>query len=232
MEVLSESVRLANLPFTILLACVIVYWLVMSFGLLDFDSGTEADVDMHIDTDADVHVETGADMHAEADADLDGEIDSGWSASFFQFLNIGEVPLMVVLSIMSLSAWTLSMALNHYWNNGSIWRAGLLLVPNLIVTCLITHFLTRPFKSLFKALNREYEEHVPMIGRTCTITTSEASTEFGQAQIETRGAPLLINVRTSGDAVLRKGDTGLVIKEDKAKSIYTIVKVTTDKLEA
>jgi hypothetical protein len=41
----------------------------------------------------------------------------------------------------------------------------------------------------------------------------------------------LINVRTSADEVLKKGDTGLVIKEDKDKGIYSVVKVTSENLE-
>jgi len=228
MEVLSESVRLVNLPFTVLLGCVVLYWLVMSLGLIDFETG----VDVDLDVDADVDVDVDADVDADVDSEAEVEGGPGWFSPLFQFLNIGQVPMMIVLSIMILTSWTLSMALNHYWNNGSLLRAALLLIPNLAVTCVLTHFLTRPFKSLFKALNKEHEEHLPLVGRTCTITTSEANGEFGQAQIETKGAPIVINVRTTDGAVLKKGETGLVIKADTGKSICTILKVTTTKLEA
>jgi hypothetical protein len=255
MEVLSESVRLVNLPFTVLLGCVIGYWLLMGLGLVHFETGTDADlqadldsdvdVDAHADVDVDAHadmdvdahaeVEAGADAHVDGDADADGHLDThvepGLFSALFQFLNIGEVPLMVILSLMALSLWTFSLIFNHYWNHGSVLRGLLFLAPNLVATCLVTHLVSKPFKLLFKALNREYEQHVPIVGRTCVVTTSEANAQFGQAQIETKGAPLLINVRTNEDAVLKKGETGLVIKEDKAKSVYTIIKVTADKLE-
>jgi hypothetical protein len=261
MEVLSESVRLVNLPLTVLLGCVVLYWLIMSLGLIHFETAADVDADMdadvHVDTDVDAHVDTDvhmdtdihadtdvhmdadgdADVHAdaegdaEADSEVHGHAEPGWFSPLFHFLNVGEVPLMVVVSIITLSMWTLSLILNHYWNQGSMGLALLFLVPNLVATCVVTHFVTRPFKVLFKALNREYEQHQPIVGRTCTVTTSHATDDFGQAQIETKGAPIVINVRTTGDAVLSKGDTGLVIKEDKQKGIYTIVKVTAEKLE-
>jgi hypothetical protein len=248
MEVLSESVRLANLPFTILLGCVVVYWLLMSLGLFNFDSGSDVDVhadvdagdvgaDVHADMDADVHADVHADMHADVDGDADAHTDvdagaePGLVTGLLQFLNLGQVPLMVVLSIMALCMWMISMTLNYYWSDGSALRWGLFLAGNLVVTVFLTHFLTKPFKALFKALNKEYEEHTPIIGRTCTITTSEANAQFGQAQIETKGAPILINVRTSEAEALKKGETGLVIKEDKDKNIYSVVKVTAAKLK-
>jgi hypothetical protein len=231
MELLTESVRLANLPFTILLGVMIVYWLLMSLGLFSFDTGAEADV--HADFHGDVHTDVHMDAHA--DADTDGHVETtaepGLISGFFQFLNIGQVPMMVVFSVMILCLWMISMALNYYWSDGTALRWALFLGANLVVTCILTHFLTQPFKVLFKALNKEYGEHAPIVGRTCTVMTSEATAQFGQAQIETGGSPILINIRTSGDEVLKKGDTGLVIKEDQEKSIYSVVKVTSEKLE-
>jgi hypothetical protein len=123
--------------------------------------------------------------------------------------------------------WTFSMIGNHYFNEGSLLRAAILLVPNLILAVLITKAATTPLKRLFSALNREYEEHKPVIGRTCTILTSEVTDQFGQAQIETSGAPLVINVRTFGESTFSKGEAALIIREDKENNLYTVAKLTT-----
>ena len=40
-EVLSESMRWANLPFTALLGAVVVYWLMVAAGFLSFDAGAD-----------------------------------------------------------------------------------------------------------------------------------------------------------------------------------------------
>ena len=54
---------------------------------------------------------------------------------------------------------------------------------------------------------------------------------FARLKIERKGAPLLINVRASDGAPLRKGETGLVVREDKIKNLYYVVKVATEKME-
>ena len=66
-----------------------------------------------------------------------------------------------------------------------------------------------------------------MVGRTCVVITNEVTDKFGQAQIDTSGAPLIINVRTYGDVILTKGESALIIKEDRENNLYTVAKLTT-----
>ena len=243
LEIFTEAVSLYTLPFTVLLGICILYWLLVSVGLLDMDGHG-------VDLGHDVHV--GSDIHVGADVDVQGaELDAGHDIdsadahhepmqmhhgpdaahgalrSLLQFLNFGEVPAMIVVSIMSLSAWTCSMIANHYFNSGSLLRAAVLLIPNVVLTVILTKLLSTPLKKLFSTLNREFEEHKPVIGRTCTIITSEVTDKFGQAQIETSGSPIIINVRTYGDIVLTRGETALVIKEDKENQLFTVAKLST-----
>lgn len=212
LEVLREAISPMNLPFTILLAGMAGYWLMVAVGTLDFDG--------------DAAPELGG---GGGGAGLGGAAEGiqGVFKSALQFLNVGNVPAMIVLSIMSLSLWTWAMIGNHYFNEGSVMRALVLLVPNIALTIVLTKLLTTPLKRFFAALNREYEEHKPVVGRTCVITTNEVNENFGQARIDTSGAPLLINVRTYGGHVLTKGESGLIIKEDTENQLYTVAKLTT-----
>ena len=57
-ELLTESFRLINLPFTILLILVIAYWLLVALGAV---SGPTADADLDV----------GGDAHIDHDVDLD-----------------------------------------------------------------------------------------------------------------------------------------------------------------
>jgi hypothetical protein len=243
LEIFTEAVSLYTLPFTVLLGICVLYWLLVLVGLLDMDGhGIDVGHDVHVGSD--VHVGADVDVHA-ADLDAGHDLDSGDAhhepmqmhhgpdaahsalRSVLQFLNFGEVPAMIVVSILSLSAWTCSMIANHYFNTGSLVRALILLVPNLFLTVLLTKLLSTPLRKLFSTLNREFEEHKPVIGRTCTIITSEVTDKFGQAQIETSGAPIIINVRTYGETVLTKGESALVIKEDKENQLFTVAKLST-----
>ena len=212
LELFHEALRPVNLPFTILLGLVTGYWLLVVVGFLDFDvNGGEIEVSPD-----------GAGDLTQATEGLSGSLKSA-----MQFLNFGDVPGTIVGSILVLSLWTFSMVGNFYFADGSTLRVVLILGVNLVAAVLVTKVCTTPLKKFFKALNKEYEEHLPVVGRTCVITTSEVTDSFGQAQIDTSGAPLLINVRTFGDTVLVKGETALIIKEDKENNLFTVAKLTT-----
>ena len=224
LEFLYETLRPVNLPFTAMMAVVTLYRIMVGLGALDFHSEPSLDVghvghDVHLDGHADVH------HGGEMSHDADGHV--GALKSILQFLHFGDVPSMIIVSIMALSFWTCSMLGNHYFNSdGSFLRTLVLFVPNLLITGIITKTATLPLKKLFKALNREFDEHKPVVGRTCMILTSEVTDKFGQAQVDTSGSPIVINVRTYGDATFSKGESALIIKEDKENNIFTVAKLT------
>jgi hypothetical protein len=221
-DFLYEVLRPVNLPFTALMGVVTCYWLLVLLGALDFDSEPSLDLHSH---DVHVHGAVGAHDVDHATPHVDAH-DIGAVKSLLQFLNFGNVPSMIVVSILVLSMWTISMFSNRLYNPGSILIALGLLVPNLIITALITKVATTPLKHLFTALNKDYDEHKPVVGRTCMILTSEVTDKFGQAQIDTQGSPLVINVRTYGDATFAKGESALIIKEDKENNLFTVAKLT------
>lgn len=238
-QVLTESIQLANLPFTALLGAVVVYWLMVAVGFLSFESAADAHADVSVDGHmgdghlGDAQDAAGGHGHGAADGDVGGADHHhvGFLSHVAHFLNIGEVPVMIVVSVLSLWLWLFSMIANHYFNQGSFVRAAVLVVPNVALSLVLTRALTWPLKKFFVALNRDYDGHKPLLGRTCTMMTGEVTRDFGQAQIKTGGAPLLIHVRTTDGELLRKGETGLVVREDKRNNIYYVVKVTADKLE-
>lgn len=245
-EVLTESIRPANLPFTALLGAVVVYWLMVAVGFLHFDGGADAHAEVGVD--GDVHADAGGGLHTDAgDAAAATHADSGAHANgeshggdhqgvgllshILHFVNIGEVPVMIVVSVLSLWMWLFSMIANHYFSAGSMLWTLTFVVPNVGLSMVVTRYLTWPLKKFFVALNREYDEHKPLVGRTCLVLTGEVSGDFGQARIDTKGAPLLIQARAAGSEILRKGETGLVVREDRDRNLYYVVKVTADKLE-
>jgi hypothetical protein len=213
-EIFWESVNYVNLPFTVLLAVVMFYWLLVALGALDTDFGSDADGDF------------GAHAHLDShDGQAHGHSDAGWFSGAFHFINLGDVPLMVVLSVLALCLWTGSLIANYYFTDHQALLALAFLVPNLIVSLVVTRYLTLPLRPVFRMLRRDEDDHVPVIGQPCRITTSTANEKFGQAQIETNGAPLLIDVRTIDDTALPRGATAVVVREDKERGIYFVVEV-------
>lgn len=238
-EVLTESIRWVNLPFTVLLGVVMLYWIMVGLGVLDMSLFGDLDADLHVDGHVDAHAEVETDVgdHPLVPGDPAGlnagevhgihkEMAGDHSASFFTqaltFLNVGQVPLTLVVSVLALCLWLGSMIANRYFTGGSVALTTAALVPNFIVAIIATRYITLPFRPVFRAINRERNEGVIIVGQRCVIVTSEATPEFGQAEIKTDGAPLLLNVRTVNDAVLSKGETAVVVRVDGDRSLYFI----------
>ncbi len=209
-----ESLRPVNLPFTVLICAIVLYWLLVIFGLADMDM---------------LDVEAGGGI-GDAGGDLGGADAADTGGGFFRpisnFLALGEVPTTVVLSILISFMWLGSLILNHYYNEGYFWKAGALLVPNFVVAALATKLLTLPLKKAVKKMNQGIMEEKSILGQTCSVLTSEVTADFGQAEIATEGAPLVINVRTAGGEVLHKGEIARIARENRASGIYTITKAT------
>ena len=245
-EVFAESIRWVNLPFTVLLGIVAFYWILVGLGALDMNLFGEVDADLH----ADAHIDGDLHAHMDGDAHVDGDLDAhplvpgdpphltgdkaggiskeltngqhGFLMDALAFLNVGQVPVMFVASILVLCLWLGSMMANHYLTGGSAGMATALIFPNLLVSLILTRYITLPFRPIFRALTNERDEEIAVVGQRCVIVTSEATPEFGQAEIKTDGAPVLLNVRTMNDARLVRGDIAVVVRRDSERDFHFI----------
>lgn len=212
-EMFQQALQPIQLPWTVLLALCLGYWLLVLTGLLDLDTHG----------DATTLVDPQGPLNADADSALDAAEVPGIFKPIAQFFNLGEVPIVVTVSFFALFGWLLSMSLNlvlNPWNSGLLGLA--LLAPIILASALGTRWATKPIGRFFRMLNYQGETHKPVVGRSCVIMTSEATPAFGQAQVDQEGAPLLVNVRTFGDLILKKGDHALIIKHDAEKGVYIV----------
>ncbi len=206
-DLINSALFPVNLPFTILLAGLVGYWILVSFGIFD--------------------IEAGGDFFDLADADPDLPTTGG----FLHFLNLGEVPLLVVLTIFTLSMWTCGLLAHFFFNNDSILLGLACLVPSFAVSTVVTRFVTLPLRSVFRALNRPVASDRSLVGQTCVIQTREATASYGQAEVTAEGAPILIQVRATRNEALRRGDTALIISQDAASGTFSVIPVTNEQLE-
>lgn len=232
-EVLQEAIALHNLPATVLLGLVLGYWLLVMLGALDSDVDT-VDIGGHGDVhvDAEVH----ADVHAGADAHGAAHGEGTLGALFLRagrFLHLGQVPFMVVLSILAIFIWFFSITGNYYLNGTSGHRshllALLLLVPNVFLSALLTRVAVSPFRRLFEAMQKTEAESETVVGREGRVVSSRVDASYGQVEIQTHAAPLLINARTgAGQAALLKGTSVLVFAYAENQAVYLVRPVVTD----
>jgi hypothetical protein len=211
LELLYVAFTPVNLFFTVLLLLVLVYWIMVILGALDVDF-LDIDFDSDVDADADV------------DMDFQG---GGFLRGIMEFFYVGEVPVMVLVSLFSLSAWTISVLGNYYLNPSS---SLILLLPilagNLFVSCILVKITGVPLKKVFRSLEEDPNAPRDVMGRICIIVTTEVTSErMGQGEAAGKGAPILLNVIAEGDHVFHKGDEAVIVEKNKETGVYKLAPV-------
>ena len=214
LELLRESLLVYNFFFTGLLVLTLIYWLMLIVGMVDVDLFSP-DVEAEFDLDVDVDVDTEA-PHAKP----------GVGAQILRFFNVGEVPFMVVFSIIIFTTWPLTVLANYYFNPGQSLTLGFLFAGIAFCGSLIpAKFVTFPFKILFRRLESS-TKHESLDGSVGTVRTATVNASYGQVEVVRDGSHILLNAYPfHGDESLSKGDSILVIDYDKERKKYGVTKL-------
>jgi hypothetical protein len=199
-ELIKNALAGVNIIPTVILGLVLFYWITVIIGVIDLDL-----------------------LDFEFDVDSDAEVFQG----ILVFLNLREIPFMVFFSILSLVFWILSMMLYRLPIEPGGFTNGLILIPTLIISLLITKVVTNPLKELFKS---DYEEGIAqdggVIGQLVTLISTIKDGRLGQGEIERDGASLLINVKAEKEEeAFDKNEVAYVYRKDDDKNIYYIIKI-------
>jgi hypothetical protein len=188
-----------NIVPTVLLGLVVVYWLTVILGALDLDF---------------------------LDFDADGPEDApGFLNGLLAFINAANLPFMVVFSILVLFFWILVMLMHFLPFPPGGWVNAILYIPALAVSMVFTKLVTTPFKGLLDNMNTGRQKD-NLIGVLCTLQHDLLPERLGQAEVETGGASLRINVKTQGANEIKKAETVYIVGKDPQKDIYYISKYT------
>lgn len=215
-ELLHEAIQWYNLPWTILLGLLLLYWI--------FEIVTGIDFDLDFDLDAD--------LDAEGPEGVSGA--GGPIAGLAKFVHLGHLPLMMIVTAIAIAGWAFSIFGNYYLNPGA---NAILGVAFAIIAFVPAVFVARlclwPFVRFYKSLEGKTDGNESMIGRVCKIRTDRVDDRFGQAEVPTPEGPYVINVRLcSTSAPLSQGDTALIIAEDTARMSYTVRRISNEHLVA
>ena len=224
-ELIQTAFSPVNAVVTVLLILNVIYWITVILGAIDvdfldvelFDSGLEAGPDVDLDVDA------------EGDLDLDMS-NHGMLRSVMHFFYVGEVPVMLLLSVLILSLWTLCMFGNHYFNPRSSFIVAMpVYAISFVASLFICRIFAMPLKKLYDMFNKDYNAPKKVIGRICIVATTSVSDKMGQAEVKTKGAPIVLNVVSDGEHVFHKGDEAVIVGKDNEKGIYTIAPLDLEK---
>lgn len=201
-ELWTQAILPYNLPFTILLGLVVLFWLLTLLGAVGFDS-LDADLDAPDDVPGDL-----------------GDI----PATLLRVVNAGAVPLTVVLSVLILTMWMGAIVLNYYFNPGqSLLLALAFLAAAFVLGVIATKIITQPLVPLMRRL-KDAENADPVIGEVGVVRSIDIDAKFGQVEVERRGgAPAILSARLGPDSepVLR-GTPVAIISHDEASGLYLV----------
>ncbi len=221
-EFLNYLIVSYNVWFTAPLAIVFLLALFrLATGAMDF-----GDVDADVDMDADIN--------ADADVDADMDADTGTQGTsfgdVFGFLNVGRVPLMIVL-----------MSLFVTWGIFGLIANALLNIPEtpnrVWISCIIAFFCcflgTRYISIALSKLFPESEKaisDVQLLGLRGRVISGQITTTFGTARVQVPDGPeLTVSCRVEPDGVTPvKGDTVILINYDRSKRIFDVKKSEMD----
>ncbi|MGE5295215.1 MAG: hypothetical protein ACM3VT_10340 [Solirubrobacterales bacterium] len=229
-EFITAAFAPVNVLFTVLLLVLGLYWILVILGALDVDLFhihlPHGGADVHVDGDLGVGHDVGGHFDGHVDGHVDG-MEPGISHAILHFFYIGEVPTMLLASIMVLSLWTFSMLGNHYLNpQGSGAMAVAVFFGNFALSTVVLKFVAQPLRTLYVILNKDYNAPGDVVGMVCQVVTTHVTHDkMGQAEVSTKGAPLLLNVLSRDDHVFKRGEQALVVEREIAKGTYRIAPV-------
>lgn len=200
-ELLHAALNWPTLPATVLLAICVLYWLCVMVGALDIDI-----------FDFDLDLEVGGDKPSVLDFGFIG----------LRFLNLGEVPVMFWLSIFSLSMWALSVNFDANVEIQSFVDYLPLFLRNLGISLVVVKLITQPFRGAFRY--KPPNEIETLLGKSCHVTSSSVTEKYGQAELETEGAPLKLHIRAE-DETIQKGDLVRLTDYNQETQAFYVVKI-------
>ncbi|WP_426242220.1 hypothetical protein [Psychrobacter sp. TWP2-1-2] len=201
--------------FTGLVMFVTLYWVVSLLGMADMDS-----VDLG---------ESGG------DADVSTLSSTGFFTGLMLKFGLYGVPLIIILSLISLIGWLLSYLytsfLHQYFDSGVLYYlfgTGALIFV-LVVSMWLTGIIISPIrKNIAKIPKRNSSNNV---GKIAVVRTLSVTDKHGEAELSDGGAGLILKIRSDiDDNLLKQGDRVMLVEYLKDANTYRVVVVEDKKI--
>jgi len=191
------------LPLTCVVGIFMLYWLICILGVVGIET---FDLDLDVD----------------ADGASEGAIPPSIAAAL-RFVNAADVPLMAVLSLLSIFMWALSILGSYYLNPGAKELLAFMIIGGAFVMSVIaTKLVTTPLVPVFRKI-KELEKAEPAVGGVGIVVSKQVDQKYGQVEQKRKeGAPAILNCRTSEDSPIPRGTEVAVTSYDKDRGIYLV----------
>lgn len=200
--------------FTGLVMFVTLYWVVSLLGLADMDSVDLGDV--------------GGDVGGEAD--VSNLSSTGFFTGLMLKFGLYGVPLIIILSLISLIGWLLSYLYTSFLHQNV--DSGILyyvfgtgaLVFVLVISMWLTGLIISPIrKNIAKIPKRNASSN---IGKIAVVRTLSVTDKHGEAILNDGGAGLILKIRSDmSDNQLKQGDKVVLVAYLDDANTYRVTPV-------
>lgn len=221
-----------NLPLTILVALLILYWLfTMVSGMdLDLDFDVDLDIDTGLDMDPDIGFEGGnADFEDVANAEIPKDDVVGsrqkplkWWQVFLIYFNFVGLPFMFTFTAFIFSWWVVVAVLTDLTFSHNNFLGFIIFIASIIPALIFTKIFTTPFKSFFKKLNKDGDEAVDFLGRRGLSLSNISGDKMGRGEFVVEGSPMNIYIKSLNGENIHYHESILIIKESADKNFYYV----------
>ena len=209
MDVFEIAFSGVMLPITVLTLLVLAYWLLVIFGIVGLEL---FDINFGVDYNAEV-----------GDASAGNTGGGATTLGVLKFFHVGEVPIMILISIFAFSLWMVTYAATVTFSEKYSGPLAILWIgPSLLISLGLTKAFLWPTSRLFQSFDGSKDAKVELVGRTCIVTSSDVTPKFGLAEVKIDGPPIIIDVRAAKGDVFVKGDFALVVSRNKGNQTYLI----------
>lgn len=221
-----------NLPLTVLLIILIIYWLVTMISGIDFDLDfdVEVDADVDFDIDSDVGLE-GGNLAIEdvSNAEITKEDVVGkrqkplkWWQVFLIYFNFVGLPFMFTFTAFIFIWWIILMLATALTFSSENVIGFAIFFLAIIPALILTKIFTTPFKSFFKGLNKDGDEPVDFLGRKGICLSTVSGDKMGRAEVVVDGNPMNIYIKSLKGETINYQQSILIIKESADKNFFYV----------
>jgi len=192
-----------NLPLTVLMGLVLLYW------LISMASGVDLDQDLDLDL----------------DADLDGDLPAeglGSALGVLSFFNIGLIPLSILFSIFVFALWLTAMLVTGLLPERMADLGYLIYLPNLVWSAFATKLVTSPIARGLRKMKHEERFKRSVEAKIGFLLSDNDGERLSQCEIPTDGAPYRVTVKARAGTFLAKGTRVLVIERAETGNFYYV----------
>lgn len=194
---LQVSLAFPTVIFSFLLCLAVVYWVIVAFGLIEIDV-----------------------LDVEADSALEGP-----AAALLSKLKLRDVPLTLVLTLLSFFAWFISYFADLLGLLPLEWLRYPLGVVVAVLALMLavapTRLLCAPLRPLF--LKLEVTSSKSVLGQTAVVRSGRVTASHGEAVLEDGGAGLILRVRADEQLGFKRGDRVVLLEYLEAQHAYRVI---------